>query len=927
MHPALRLSLCPLLIVLLGLPAMANDFTRWQSLPAKSPPVAVTPDTATLSSGEWSWLTAPVDSANVELSATVTIDGPATQFDFFGSSWSAWPDPKFGDRGFEAGVLLRGARDGSSGYRVQLSTKYQEVALVRFPDGGYVRSVPCVVRTQTPITLRVSVTGAVLRVFVEDQELIRYVDRLEPRLAAGAVGIGASSAARVTWSGLSLRDLPEEPTPPVAPRVPQLSFRKWLGGRTFVFDDHEPILQLHHSADPTMFAKLRPGLKPLLNFDSHWGLENQGAYKEATVTWTEPRVEGSGETLRASWSAKHVQARFVTRSELLVGYDPRRETYTYDITSELEVLPGDPFLFRYGFDFEHHTPLDPFRWQHLLIRDREGRMTRRPLSPFDPGPLDDIETYHGLRVWHGRTGDVHRVSPAVEYEIRPEWVELPDDKGSLLRRKLNTAVCAAFYDTGVAFEPVTARPGDKVRVRYRYTGYPVEETTGLFATARVQENPRIDPRHHFVFLGEHWPTIRFDNALPMDQPWWGGRPLLTGHNARPTYGFAREGGTGLLKLGPVSYGIAPVGPERVEPGRYLVTTRVKSINTHGPGGRIEILTLKKADLAGNGYVRLDPANISGEHVRYFGLGTFDWREVSFVAEVPPGANGLALGLGNAGTGEVQISHVKIEPLGDKPAPSETLAPHPHAETVVRDALWDLRMREGQGLYVYNHGSSSHRVLELANLDWVTEEGRTAIRFVENPPGRRDYPPLGILDQNVRHPVYRQAYEPVSHGAYALGGYHGGGDVLPGLTLAAWIKPASEMGKSHHTGKGDVIGYGARRFILGLQNQTAPYSLVARLNVNDRIESQTSLEAQRWYHVAMTCHPAGEQWGVRLYLDGREVGSGTTKQSPVSSPIPDSLILGAELFYLHDAYFRGLMSDVLVLRRTLDAGAVAALAKR
>ncbi len=210
---------------------------------------------------------------------------------------------------------------------------------------------------------------------------------------------------------------------------------------------------------------------------------------------------------------------------------------------------------------------------------------------------------------------------------------------------------------------------------------------------------------------------------------------------------------------------------------------------------------------------------------------------------------------------------------------------------------------------------------------MTEDGRPAIRFAENPPGRRDYPPLGILDQNVRHPAYRQAYEPVSHGAFAIGGHHGGGEPLPGLTLSAWIKPAAEMGKSHHSGKGDIIGYGARRFILGLQGQTAPYALVARINVNDRIESQASLEANRWYHVAMTCQPAGEHWSVRLYLEGREVGAGTTKSLPASASVPDSLILGAELFYLHDAYYRGLMSEVLVQRRTLDAGEVAALGKR
>ena len=44
-----------------------------------------------------------------------------------------------------------------------------------------------------------------------------------------------------------------------------------------------------------------------------------------------------------------------------------------DVQSELEVLPGAPFTFRYGYDFEHHTPLDPFRWQYLVVRCQEGK--------------------------------------------------------------------------------------------------------------------------------------------------------------------------------------------------------------------------------------------------------------------------------------------------------------------------------------------------------------------------------------------------------------------------------------------------------------------------------------------------------------------------------------------------------------------------
>jgi hypothetical protein len=62
-------------------------------------------------------------------------------------------------------------------------------------------------------------------------------------------------------------------------------------------------------------------------------------------------------------------------------------------------------------------------------------------------------------MWYGRHGEPMTVAPAVEYRIK--------DPG---KRKLNTAVCAAFYDTGASFEPETAKPGTKVAVRYRYTG-------------------------------------------------------------------------------------------------------------------------------------------------------------------------------------------------------------------------------------------------------------------------------------------------------------------------------------------------------------------------------------------------------------------------------------------------------------------------
>ena len=208
------------------------------------------------------------------------------------------------------------------------------------------------------------------------------------------------------------------------------------------------------------------------------------------------------------------------------------------------------------------------------------------------------------------------------------------------------------------------------------------------------------------------------------------------------------------------------------------------------------------------------------------------------------------------------------------------------------------MEEQEGFHVYNYGSEErYRSLELTNVDWVVDEGHKAIRFAENPVSRADYPKLGFLDSQLRNSPHGN-YHAHKHGAFAFAGYHGGGRKYDGVTLAAWIKPDAEMGKSRHKGKGDIIGFGARRFILGLHNQTAPFRLAARLNVSDRFETTESLvQAGKWAHVAMTAKVQGDHWEVTLYLDGKEVGGGKTEKFKVDTTVPPSLILGLSVIHI------------------------------
>lgn len=864
-----------------------------------------------LTGDKWSSLRAPGAFGDVSVSARVTLLEPSKATYFFGQGWHAWPDPIYDDRGFEAGLLLRAGTNG--GYRVQLSLEHQSVALVKWPEGGYVSVVSCPVRRREPHRLQASVQGEVIVVMVDGVERIRWRDGFLP-LGAGAVGIGVTGNARAAFRDVVVEPLPA-PTRSASPaHSPRFSVRRFLGGRLFVFDGDEPILQLHYEKDPSVFAKLRPGYKPQLTFDSHWGLENQGAFKEADSKWTAPVASGGGKSVKATWSARSVKDRFTTQSTLTVGYDAKRGTYTYDIASALEVLPGEPFHFRYGFDFEHHTPLDPFRWQYLIAKRAGGAGSyHRPVYPIDPGPQYDLEPAGGARVWYGRHLEQLHVAPAVEYDI---------SSATSAGRKLNTAVCAAFYDTGVSFAPETARPGTRLEVKYRYTGWPAAEARALFDESKIYDAPTLDPKHHYIFADE-WPKLTFSQHVPMSETWIYGRtPFMTAHNQRPTYELEKNCGAGsgfAMKLGPASFGKANLSKAApLAKGRYAVTALVKAANVHGPGGRIELSATQAK------------TNKQLAEARHFvGNGTFDWRKQGFAFDVPEDAGALELAFGNAGTGDFLVTEVEFRRLADGEAlPAGVLAkandqpaPIPAAPA---GAIADYRMLEGRGLVVLNHGSGGglgH--LDLANLDWVTDAGRPALRFADNATGRKEFRLDSSLNRSYfSHPSYAgKDTLPV-----ALTGHHGGGGKIPGLTLAAWVKPAPAMGSARHGGRGDVIGYGARRFILGLHGQKAPYQLAARINVNDSIVSTAKLDADKWQHVAMTAEPKDGQWLVRLYLDGQPVGEGQTKKFPADSPIVPSLILGAEIFYFHDAYYRGLIGRTLVLHRVLAAGEVAALAK-
>jgi hypothetical protein len=871
------------------------DLGGWTREPADWKGLVVDQTRATLPAADgWSHLRSPEEYQDVEISATFTVLEPAGRISFKGSDWCVWTDFGYADQGYDFALLLR--HSGKGVYRVQVSHKFQEVTLFKHPHGSFLRVAPCALKLNAPHRLAASVQGNEIVVSLDGREMIRYRDSLLA-VDKGALGLATSSLSKVAVEGVQIRALPPAKPAESAPHEPDLAVREWRG-RSWIFDGQEPILLLFTTQVPhNQNAKLKPGYKPVLMWNAYWDIQCQGAYAEGTNRPQAPRIERKGEALEIRWDGRHEKECFTTKTAMTVAYDRGRDVYTYDVESELAMLPGKEFHFRQGFDFEHHTGLDPFRWEYMVLRGGDGRTYYRPFFPFDPGGCEGLATRSGFRAWVGRRGEPFVVGPAVEYQITEP-------------RSMNTAVCAWAYDTGVAFPPETLKDGAKMSVRYRYTGYPAGELKDMLAHAEVWPLTRLDPRRHFIFA-ESWPKLDFSQSAALNESWSYGRtPFMSGHNALPQYALEKYAGGSAMRLGPSSYAAANLpAPSPLPKGKYVVTVRAKGVNLYGPGAYVEVLGTKDHTLAG--YVR-HATKVLAEERHYVGNGTFDWKTAGFVTEIPGGAPHLAIGLGNAGTGDVLFTDLEIQPWKEGLAFGPANAKPAALPGVPRGAIADYRMEEGSGLYVLDAAGGSFGNLQLANAGWVKDGNRPALRLHENKDGREEFPAAGSLDLSY---FSHKSYTSKRKMSLALAGMHGGGGPLKAFSVRTSVKPGDSMSPAYWGS--DILGLGARSLKIVLKEPKPPYTLGVSLGFADWFWTESKLEAGRWYDLAVTGVSKGdEKLKIRIYVDGKLVKEDVSAKFTQLNISP-SLVLGTELFYFEGAY-RGLIGHTTVFDRALTA---------
>jgi len=378
-------------------------------------------------------------------------------------------------------------------------------------------------------------------------------------------------------------------------------------------------------------------------------------------------------------------------------------------------------------------------------------------------------------------------------------------------------------------------------------------------------------------------------------------------------------------LPPRSFGQSDVPlPKPLAAGRYIMRGLCKADRVVGPGGRIELTAFAK-----------DSRKLA-EFTHYLGTGDFNWKPYGFVFTLPAETTRLNVAFGNAGTGDVFIGDSRFEELpAGAPVPAEVAA-QPQSQPAQYDpspkgAVFDARLTEGKGHYVFNHAGSVFDPLELCNVTWEKVDGRTGLRFSQKVAGDRpDFARGGTLEFII---FGHNAFHEGKKRSLAISGSHiSSVRDYRAITLSTWIRPAAEMSKGHGQDIADILGFGSRRVRLHLLGEKAPGKAPYQLGVrfmggDDFIWSgeKATLNANRWYHVAMTAEANAEnQWATKLYIDGKLVQQAVAKNAPVPLRCHASIILGTDLFYLDSNFYHGLIGRTLVFDRALREAEIAEL---
>jgi len=587
------------------------------------------------------------------------------------------------DWGSDAAVYVRYAGRWDC-YRVQLSTRYQEIILWH-GVGGYLQVVPCKLKVGQTYKLDVVAVGAHIRVLLDGEERINYWHRTLPTLAGG-VGLGAYHAT-VAFQDVEVVEL-AAPDAGMPPHKPRFRTRTWRDLR-WIFDGHEPMLCMYKDNPPIKgggtkaffysLQKLMPGYRPYLH---GWlGLAPSAPGKVITQLVGEVKdVRTDGEntdTLVLTFDTMHPAGLLQTHHTDRVTFDAVRGTYRHEVTGKVDFLKEvkthtleiyDPLTYNNKFPGRGvKYPWLPSGHTWGVVSGEEGKLFRHPLS-------------QSLNL-QGQNG--FRSAPD-----KGSWMLYPDRAACPIfiyespgnGNRFYSEVCHWGFDFHQRIrwpkpnQYRTFKAGDKLTFRHVIAAYPPREAERLFLASTLHPNMQVAKQ----YVGKRYESHGAPNilAMPVCDP--GGTDFTRLYSVREPYvgwhfwgrytvdDTVGHGDRYSLRLDGPAKTVGHIYHHMLDGygKKYLCTVWLK---TKGATGTGPVVTLKYA------YAK-DPADVVVTNL----TGDNDWQKISFVTTVPvitfESYDTSEVILELAGEGQVWMDDFSVRPIADGETVTDTLPP-------------------------------------------------------------------------------------------------------------------------------------------------------------------------------------------------------------------------------------------------------------
>lgn len=826
-------------------------------------------------------------------------------------------------------------------YRIQISYAYQEIVLHK-GNGGYIKVVPIKVEIGKPIKIKMEIIDNRIIAYYNDKKVIEYEDKVAPIIGEGAKwGVGVYES-KVKFNSIKISDFSKKIISKLPERKYKFSFKEWHG-RKWVFCDDEPIAQFIEKVGRLGEMKLLPGYQPQLKALIVSCNNNQ---RPGIVE----KIEPIGKTENAEKIRVKVQGYIKDPAAKIeniieIGYDKEKGTYYYNFEFTGILDKNDPKFqnvnsITWNYLFPYNNALNA--WHNYPPSEKNDFLfLNAPDLPKEIIRTDNnIYSMYTWEIFYGEDGVLYRVpvrkdwdynvpfkfrtrlyhSPVSEFRPSCEYGKIfirgihPVCNPCIqfltkdIKFKFACSTCAFSHENwfGWVFDRNDPLKNSEIKANFKFFGILPEEMNKIFKKTKLPPLPQVNLTKVFYKKGTNY--FRPEQLNSVSEPCQN-RVWLGAYDVDKDTGYDDKYSLILEQMGWVEF-----KPIRQDSGlfgyipseKYLLSFMIKTYNLYGKGIYVDITRGK-------------------ETKRYYLdlYGTNDWQKIGVVTDMFSKKGDGKIKIMVDGTGKVWIDNVEIRPLGKDEKISNRILQRvksdlPESKKTLKDVIFDFRMEEKEGNFIYNYGEFGN-YMELSNVEWKTDSGINAIVFSDENKGKKPFTYGDIIYTNLG---FARDKKDVVFGL-ARGNFSS----LKDFTICTAIKPGKMMYPSHWLGS-IFIGFGGRSVELALKGKKPPYLLGVNLGFHEFIWTEAEIEPNKWYHIVFVGETQKDKkMKFSFYLNGKLIKEKISDK--ITSPMKfyPFVILGAEIYYLHEGFYRGLIGPLIVYKKALSSKEIEELYKK